>query len=263
MPAVEYGRRVGPDVKAESGEFMAKRVTAIAIVFYALILGFSRSEAYEFRPTEQEWANWPGYCKARYVGTNIGRSSKFINRAGARDQQELAQWENAGMRGIHHFCAGTAWLYRARMEDSAKDRDYQLTEARRETQFSLDRSNRSAPQFAMVAIQMATAMYEHGNGEEAVKLLLDLSEFQPRNDILYSATAVYQGKLGRHADAKATLLKGDAALEGASAEIQYNLGLVSIELGELEDARKYAESAYKKGYPLPGLRAKLERLGHM
>ncbi len=236
-----------------------KLVTAV-FVLYALLLAVSRSEAYEFRPTDQEWANWPGYCQARYIGTNVGRSSRFINRVSAHQRQELAQWDNAGMRGIHHFCAGMAWLYRAKLEDDSRDRKYKLTEARRETQFSLDRSNRAAPQFAIVAIQMATILHEQGETDNAIELLQSLIQAQPKNDLAYSAAATFYGKMDRFSEARQVLLRGNEATEGKSAEIQYNLGLVSLELGAIEDARRYADSAYDLGYPLPGLRARLERL---
>jgi hypothetical protein len=46
-----------------------------------------------------------------------------------------------------------------------------------------------------------------------------------------------------------------------SAEIQYDIGLVYVELGDYKQANLYAARAYQGGYPLPGLRHKLERLG--
>jgi hypothetical protein len=52
-------------------------------------------------------------------------------------------------------------------------------------------------------------------------------------------------------------------MDGKSAEICYNLGLLSLELGEIDDAEKYAKLAYEQGFPLPGLRKKLQELGRM
>jgi len=57
-------------------------------------------------------------------------------------------------------------------------------------------------------------------------------------------------------------LRGDKMVEGRSAEIQYNLGLVLLELGDIEEAQIAARKAYELGYPLPGLRNKLKRMGH-
>jgi tetratricopeptide (TPR) repeat protein len=104
-------------------------------------------------------------------------------------------------------------------------------------------------------------MYELGDIEPAAQLLQDLIPDQPQNDVLYSATAVMLRRLGHLERAKAILLQGNEATQSSSAEICYNLGLVSLELGELDDAVAYAELAYEKGYPLPGLRMKLQKLG--
>ena len=49
--------------------------------------------------------------------------------------------------------------------------------------------------------------------------------------------------------------------EPDNVEINYNLGLLYVELGEFEKARESARLAYGKGFPLMGLKSKLERLG--
>lgn len=46
-----------------------------------------------------------------------------------------------------------------------------------------------------------------------------------------------------------------------SAEVHYNLGLLYTDRGDYELARTHAVRAYQLGFPLPGLRAKLERVG--
>jgi len=46
-----------------------------------------------------------------------------------------------------------------------------------------------------------------------------------------------------------------------SAEAHYALGLVLFEEGDFDDAMNHARQAYALGYPLPGLRRKLERVG--
>jgi tetratricopeptide (TPR) repeat protein len=110
---------------------------------------------------------------------------------------------------------------------------------------------------------LARIYYEQGRFEDAIQVLQSIIELQPKSDVLYSATAVLQRKLGRLDEAKETLLRGFKASDGASAEINYNLGLILLELGDLDGAARHAELAYDLGYPLPGLRAKLQRLGRM
>ncbi len=46
-----------------------------------------------------------------------------------------------------------------------------------------------------------------------------------------------------------------------SADLQYNFGLLYFEMKEYTLAKKHAKKAYQLGYPLPGLRKKLARIG--
>ncbi|MEX2123348.1 MAG: hypothetical protein WD795_05615 [Woeseia sp.] len=242
---------------------MHQRTGMTTLVFILSIFSFARSEAYQFVPTDAEWQSWPAHCQAKYVWTNIGRGSKFANLIGETHKTELAQWENAGIHGVHHYCTGTIYLKRARAEDDPDRRRYTLRNAYNETQYAFSRSDKRSALFAHLATQMATIMYEQDELDAALQMLSDVIVAQPQNGVLYSAMAVMQRKLGRLEEAKTTLLQGNEALDGKSAEISYNLGLISIELGEIDNAVRYAESAYELGFPLPGLRTKLEKLGRM
>jgi Tfp pilus assembly protein PilF len=51
------------------------------------------------------------------------------------------------------------------------------------------------------------------------------------------------------------------ALAPGSAEAHYNLGLLEVELGDLDSAVVHAARAYELGFPLPGLRRKLAAAG--
>ncbi len=243
---------------------MTNLIRRLASVLLAIVFCPLLAHAYEFVPTDTEWQAWPGYCKAKYVWYNVGQRSKFANQVSHIHKQQLVPWEDAGIRGVHHHCAGTIWLKRAWFEQDAKQKSFMLREALNETLFTFNgTSNRSAPQFAYVAIQLARILYEQNEFERSVQTLQSVIAAQPKTGVLYSATAVMQKKLGRLNEAKETLLLGFAALDGASAEINYNLGLVYLELGQLDDAVRHAELAYEQGFPLPGLRAKLEKLGRM
>ena len=227
-----------------------------------LVLGFTEAGAYSFGPTDSEWESWPAHCQAKYVWTNIGKTSKFANTVGEAKKAELAQWEASGIRGLHHYCAGSLYLKRALLEQDPIRRRSNLRSARGETQFSFSRSKTTSPYFAHIAIQMAAIMQEQEEHDAAIQMLRSTIVAQPKNGVLYSAMAVMQRKLGQLTEAKQTLLQGNEALEGKSAEINYNLALILLELGEIDDAVTYAESAYELGFPLPGLRLKLAKLGH-
>ncbi|MDX5407950.1 MAG: tetratricopeptide repeat protein [Chromatiaceae bacterium] len=82
----------------------------------------------------------------------------------------------------------------------------------------------------------------------------------PNDAAVYLVMAIHQHKLKRFQQAKghyerAIRLKPDAA------EAHYNLGLLLVSTGELEQALEHAHTAYNLGYPLPGLKEKLRSRG--
>lgn len=50
-------------------------------------------------------------------------------------------------------------------------------------------------------------------------------------------------------------------IDESSADVHYNLGLLYFDRSEYEKALTHAQVAYAAGYPLPGLRRKLEEVG--
>lgn len=50
-------------------------------------------------------------------------------------------------------------------------------------------------------------------------------------------------------------------IQPKSADLNYNMGLLYFDLKQYDLARKYAQKAYQLGYPLPGLRKKLDGVG--
>jgi tetratricopeptide (TPR) repeat protein len=50
-------------------------------------------------------------------------------------------------------------------------------------------------------------------------------------------------------------------LDPRSADVHYNMGLVYLDMNQPQKAVEHARLAYGSGYPLPGLRRKLERAG--
>lgn len=50
-------------------------------------------------------------------------------------------------------------------------------------------------------------------------------------------------------------------IEPNSSDVHYNLGLLYLHQSQFDKARQHAWAAYAAGYPLPGLRRRLERVG--
>jgi hypothetical protein len=86
-------------------------------------------------------------------------------------------------------------------------------------------------------------------------------QFVPDDDTILTMGGTYFWKKGQIPMAQAWYRK---ALEvaPASAEANYNYGLVLFDLKQYDEARQRAKVAYGSGYPLPGLRRKLEKVGY-
>lgn len=74
---------------------------------------------------------------------------------------------------------------------------------------------------------------------------------------------IYGNLLSKRGDVKGAREQYEAALKYApnSAEVNYNAGLFFVSQGDYSRARKCAQAAYAAGYPLPGLKNKLQEAG--
>lgn len=85
-------------------------------------------------------------------------------------------------------------------------------------------------------------------------------QIAPHDAAIYLVMAINQHKLKRFEQAKNYYLKA-ISLKPDAAEAHYNLGLLFVSTGELEQALQHAHSAYNLGYPLPGLKEQLRNRG--
>ena len=83
--------------------------------------------------------------------------------------------------------------------------------------------------------------------------------FRPADATVHSIFGVYLLTQNRSEEALAQLL--DAAdLDPSNATTHYNLGLLYLKNKDYAKAREHAKRAYALGFPLPGLKTKLEEL---
>lgn len=85
-------------------------------------------------------------------------------------------------------------------------------------------------------------------------------QMAPSDSNVYVVLAIHEHRQKHYENAKSHYLKA-IAINADSAEAHYNLGLLLFTMGESEDALKHAHAAYALGYPLSGLRDKLQSKG--
>ena len=84
--------------------------------------------------------------------------------------------------------------------------------------------------------------------------------FRPNDAMAQLIYGIYLAKHKRQAEALKHLEVAEQ-FAGDSANVNYNLGLVYLDLGRYDQALKYAHTAYRLGFPLPGLRNRLQEAG--
>ncbi len=84
--------------------------------------------------------------------------------------------------------------------------------------------------------------------------------YRPNDATLRMLYGMYFHKTGKLDDALTEYLKAED-MDPESSEIQYNLGLIYVDLKDYDAAVVHARKAYDLGYPLAGLRKKLAAAG--
>lgn len=235
---------------------------ATSVLVFSLWLLPSESFALSFYPTESEWVTWPDYCRARYVVSGAGTTSKYVYQVSPEEVsfQRKRVGESAWVY-LHHYCAGIAFLKRAAAEKDKQRADILLERAHTEimSQYALlDPKDRTFPTVSSSVAKLYEAL---GNVDSAIEFLKRALESQPDTASLYAQAAIMYRDTGKIEEGLSILEQGDAATNGTSSELNYLLGLFYIEVDDLDSAVTHAERAYELGYPLPGLAAKLKRLG--
>ena len=241
------------------------RGVAAALAFFVMVGGVivpEEAAALAFRPNETEWLTWPDYCRARYLASGAGRRSNYTQRVST---SEIEMFENQigqdAWHWLHHYCSGLVFLSRAKAAENRQERERLFEEAKSQMMGQYQRVPQSDPFFGIVATSIGRVHWEKGEPAEAIGFLRESMQAQPTYTAAYSLASLIYRDSGEMDKALGVLLEGDKANGGQSAEIHYFLGLLLIETGDLDSAVVHARKAYSLGYPLPGLMAKLERLG--
>lgn len=237
----------------------------IARTVLALCAGASISlSAYgSTTPTEMEWLGWPDFCKAGYLASDWSRGSPFQGRMPPAQVSQIRRMHDSavGIPGVHHFCVGMLYTNRAKNMASGSKRNETLRNAVSEIEYSFSRAAPSASMYSLITAYYGTALYRQGKRQEANAMWDKGMQAKPKARESYLAKAEILIAEKKNREALDVLLKYEKAKEADYADAEYFLGHVYFELKQYDKAREHADKAYKLGYPFPGLRKKLERIG--
>lgn len=260
---IEHGMLGKKVWKMNSFSRKSKKLARNIISFVGLGLLSSQALGYGFVPTEAEYHAWPDYCKLVYSRTTIGESVGR-NRVSAEVAANGAPFlgdRPFGPGGVHHFCAGRAWFQRAQLEMDPREYDRMIRQAVRETTFTYNRIDASTPLYVDVSVHMARVLYERGEVDRALRTLDETIEAVPNHPAPYSLKGILLYREDRMSEAVTVLNDGNQRSQGQNAEIHYNLGLILLEMKKTDVALAHGKQAYALGYPLPGLKRRLQRAG--
>lgn len=228
----------------------------LCFALVGLVSSFNVS-AYSFVPTEVEYQSWSAECKAAYGGSNSGRTYGFDKRAPDLGKAFSAlNWRIGGW----HYCGGVIKIRRAELSTNTREREKNFLEGIQNANYSYSRIDKTNLWAAEMATTIARGYRGLGDIEKAKDHLDEAIRYHPKYPGAYVLYAMLYFDAEDYAAAKEYLLKANDAARGLSSEINYFLGLASIELGELAEAKKFAAEAARLGYPLTGLQDKIKAL---
>lgn len=243
---------------------MSNRRSAVSRLLAAslLLVGAAAPAAdWTFAPEPAEYTTWPEHCRVQYSYIARGLNSY----GNAYSLALIETWRTrVGARTfsvLHHYCAAIVYLQRLRLQSDPHERTILIAKALDDGAFTYTRADPQSIVYPASAVVMAQAQFENKEVDAAIATLRSAIAAQPMRIEPYGALATIYRKQGHAAEALDVLMHADDASEGKSAEVKYNMGLLQVELGKIGEAVESAKQAYALGYPLPGLRNQLKRLG--
>ncbi len=226
------------------------------------LLAARQSFAYwDFRPTPLEWASWPEYCQAQYQWVNAGYYREYASKfpEGTVDSWRSRVGPDTFIH-LHHYCASVVWLNQARVTADKAQRGHLLGNAYDNALYTFSRADPSGPLYPTMAGTLAQIQTEQGHAEDAMETLNASIQAQPNQPQPYLLLALAHRKQGHLDRAKEVLDQAVAVVGTQSIELQYNLGLINLETGNVDAAVENAKRVYAKDYPLLGLQNKLKKV---
>jgi tetratricopeptide (TPR) repeat protein len=150
-----------------------------------------------------------------------------------------------------HFDSGVEQLRQGRSGTVAGDIDYVLRAS----------PNHHRALMAMERLSLKSGVERLPHANYTVTCYFDRAvRFRPDDATVRMLYAHYLAKRGKPAEAVAQLQEAEK-LSAENGNLQYNMGLAYLDLKDYDKALAHAHRAYQLGFPLPGLRTRLEKAG--
>ncbi|NEX64130.1 tetratricopeptide repeat protein [Noviherbaspirillum galbum] len=187
-------------------------------------------------------------AQAQFDGISCGELS---NGFGPYDYRSPSERQNLPIVEKHHFTSQVEALTKSVTGSVAGDIDYTLR--------AFPNHLRALDAMARLALREHTPKPKGANYTVTCYFERAL-RFKPHDGLVYMAYGHFLAQAG-HTEQAIAMMKRAVELEPYNASANYNLGVVYLKEKDYEQANKYAQVAYSRGYPLPALRKKLEELG--
>lgn len=221
-------------------------------------------EAYKFTLSDTEFALWPEYCQVRYVTTIIGRRSRHAAKIPDIETRRK-KWEallGRHFMHIHHYCAGVIHLNRSIKRTTAEKLQlkFDYEKAIGDLGFSYQRATPEFFLFSQIAERYAYTHELMGEVNKAIEILTHAIQQQPAQVASYTRLSYILREAGQVDKALELLKKAEQLVTDDPKQVYVHLAHTYMDMGDLDNARKYSNLAYAKGYLLPGLKIKLKQV---
>lgn len=218
-----------------------------AVLVFFLGLTVAASGVFAAPRVEDKTLGWPGYD---LQGNSCrGRSQGF----GPYDYNNPEYTPQLNNVEGHHFNSEVEQLKTGVSSvDVVEDLDYTLRAF----------PNHHRALYALIRYQLVVKRRTNSTIHTTAECYLQRAiAFAPQDAVLPMLFGIYFHRNGMLQQALEQYQKAEA-LELDTAELHYNMGLVFVDLKRFSEANAHAQTAYRKGYPLPGLKDTLKKLGH-
>lgn len=231
----------------------------IVALFLLFSLATTRIFAFGYVVSDRDWAAWPEYCRVKYTGTPVGWKTR-----GKFPKEVYDKWEKrigSGWTGMQHYCVGLIYVNRAQASADPKEKENWSGRAINEIGYTYSKLNPTSGIFSRISAHYAIALDNIGERDKAIQVLEKGIKGQPYAPESYIVKSQIERGIGDFDAAEKTLLAFLEIARKDVAEAQYHLAYIYIEKEEFDKAKQFTKSALKNGYPLSGLKRKLQRLG--